>query len=151
MIDIVHGDIKPQNILVYQNDDGSVTAKVTDFGYSCLGSTEHDIVKPPESAPWNAPEIKFNEWFLLRDAKKTDVYSFGMVCLYTLFYDRFEENNPTKGMTNGWLETAKEWLVATHDLDDSSKVNLSLFFRFTLPKVPDLRSTNFEDLVKYLE
>ncbi|KAL7926017.1 hypothetical protein ACQKWADRAFT_171945 [Trichoderma austrokoningii] len=39
---IVHGDVKPQNILMY-DDAGEVIVKVTDFSYSCIGKSEQDV------------------------------------------------------------------------------------------------------------
>ena len=61
-----------------------ITVKVTDFGYSTLTVGESGKVILPKSRPWNAPEHHFGE-FNAQEAKKTDVYSFGMLCLWLLF------------------------------------------------------------------
>ena len=61
-----------------------ITVKVTDFGYSTLTVGESGKVFLPKSRPWNAPEHHF-EGFEAHEAKKTDVYSFGMLCLWVLF------------------------------------------------------------------
>ena len=37
-VDIIHGDIKPQNVLVFKDSVGKTTVRVTDFGYSTLAS-----------------------------------------------------------------------------------------------------------------
>ena len=85
---VVHGDIKPQNVLVYKDAiTGKITVKVADFGYSTLTVGGSGTVFLPKSRPWNAPEHHFGE-FNTQEAKKTDVYSFGMLCLWFLFGDR---------------------------------------------------------------
>jgi serine/threonine protein kinase len=82
--DIIHGDIKPQNVLVFKGTTGKTTVRVTDFGYSTLSESKAGKVYLPKSRPWNAPEHHFGE-FTAPDAKQTDVYSFGMLCLWVLF------------------------------------------------------------------
>ena len=70
--------------------------KVTDFGYSTLTVGESGVVLLPKSRPWNAPEHHFGG-FKADEAKKADVYSFGMLCLWVLFENRlsdFQQSNP---------------------------------------------------------
>ena len=82
---VVHGDIKPQNVLVFKDAIASkITVKVADFGYSTLTVGESGKVLLPKSRPWNAPEHHF-DGFQAHEAKKADVYSFGMLCLWVLF------------------------------------------------------------------
>ena len=64
--------------------------KVADFGYSTLTVGESGKVFLPKSRPWNAPEHHFGE-FNAQEAKKTDVYSFGMLCLWLLFGNRLSD------------------------------------------------------------
>ena len=85
---VVHGDIKPQNVLVFKDAiTGKITVKVADFGYSTLTVGGSGKVLLPKSSPWNAPEHHFGE-FKVQEAKKMDVYSFGMLCLWFLFGNR---------------------------------------------------------------
>ena len=64
-----------------------ITVKVTDFGYSTLTVGESGKVILPKSRPWDAPEHHYGE-FTEHEAKKTDVFSFGMLCLWVLFGNR---------------------------------------------------------------
>lgn len=54
-------------------------AKLIDFGYSCFGVSGSQKVRLARTRPWQAPEHRINEFFTLRDAKKMDVFSFGML------------------------------------------------------------------------
>ncbi|KAL6713986.1 hypothetical protein ACLMJK_008480 [Lecanora helva] len=83
--DIVHGDIKCENILVYDRVDephsykGStcdLVCKLTDFGVSRL---PEGGVRLTGSRPWQAPECSRGAFFEIEEAKRTDVYSFGML------------------------------------------------------------------------
>jgi len=62
---------------------GKTTVKVADFGYSTLAVGDAKNICLPKSRPWNAPEHHFGE-FTTHDAKQTDVYSFGMLCLWVV-------------------------------------------------------------------
>ncbi|KAF2848273.1 kinase-like protein, partial [Plenodomus tracheiphilus IPT5] len=81
--DIIHGDIKPGNVLIYQGDNG-FTAKVTDFGYSTRIASDEDRIVLPKTYPWNAPEHDCGS-FTPDQARKMDIFSLGMLCMWTLF------------------------------------------------------------------
>ena len=63
---------------------------MADFGYSTLIAGGSGTVLLPKSRPWNAPEHHHGE-FKAHEAKKTDVYSFGMLCLWFLFGNRLSD------------------------------------------------------------
>lgn len=48
---IIHGDIKPENILIFTDDSGGYTARVTDFSCSTVFANETDLVSMPKSWP----------------------------------------------------------------------------------------------------
>ncbi|KAH7133852.1 hypothetical protein EDB81DRAFT_871254 [Dactylonectria macrodidyma] len=84
---IIHGDIKRKNVLIFTNDSpnpkhGPFTAKLADFGGAVVGSAKDDsyrlICKQQEYA---APEA--NELVTAKGAKLCDVYSFGLLICET--------------------------------------------------------------------
>lgn len=95
--DIVHGDLKFQNILIFEGSDGEFFAQVSDFGLSTiisdLANSEVEVIQLPGfSEPWEAPECYDD--ILVRDLPKTDIYAFGLLfCrLATQGKDIFEEH-----------------------------------------------------------
>lgn len=91
---VVHGDIKPQNILIFRNQDGSITAKLSDFG-GCYASEEGNQIKSQAGTTvnglagteyWNAPEAASREHPSF-GRETRDYYSLGLVTFYLLFED----------------------------------------------------------------
>ncbi|KAI1074719.1 kinase-like domain-containing protein [Whalleya microplaca] len=107
---IIHGDIKPLNVLVFRTADNAYTARVTDFGYSRRFASEDSQFTLPTSWPWSAPEHdrsqrKFNKC----QARKTDIFSLGMLFLWFLFRD-FLSGETALPSTSDW---AQEFIVAS--------------------------------------
>ncbi|KAJ0108127.1 hypothetical protein J7T55_007246 [Diaporthe amygdali] len=93
--DIIHGDIKPENVLVFEDVPGHYTVRVADFGYSTLYGSESHPLKLPISLPWNAPEHdrSAKEWNPAQ-AKVTDIYSFGLVSFWLMFHPWLRRDRP---------------------------------------------------------
>ena len=153
-----------------------ITVKVADFGYSTLTAGESGKVLLPKSRPWNAPEHHFGE-FEVQEAKTTDVYSFGMLCLWILFENRLSnfQHTTTDGVT-GFISfdipffrsrpTLLEHLknedrlegVANHllgslpglNVDSEYAIRLKDIFSLTLPHNPEKRTCNLERVIGLL-
>lgn len=80
---IIYGDIKPQNMLVFE-DDSRIIAKVVDFGCAICYQGDNDWVSMPKLEPWCAPEHEDRKFRPL-ESKQMDVYSFSLLCTWLLF------------------------------------------------------------------
>ncbi|KAI1123895.1 hypothetical protein F5Y10DRAFT_285564 [Nemania abortiva] len=86
ILDIIHGDIKPENILIFPIESGKYEARLTDFGYSSRYMNEEGKLKLPISAPWNAPEVdRHGRLWTPRQARRADLFSTGMLFVWLLF------------------------------------------------------------------
>ena len=173
-IGVVHGDIKPQNVLVFKDAiTGKITVKVADFGYSTLIVGESGKVSLPKSRPWNAPEHHFGE-FESQEAKQTDVYSFGMLCLWLLFGTRLSDIPQTAADGTAELisfnahllgcrtvledlkdedrveDIAHQLVESTPGLDIEYKIRLKEIFRLTLPLNPGKRTCDLARVIGLL-
>ena len=83
---VIHGDIKPENILIFQNGPNSFVAKICDFGSSILESTAGPtcmlrggtkVWQAPESQDASGPE----------SLRRADIYSLGLVLWYIFSCD----------------------------------------------------------------
>jgi len=165
--DIIHGDIKPQNVLVFKDSTGKISVKVTDFGYSTLASGAEGGVFLPKSKPWNAPEHHWGE-FKVPDAKKADIYSFGLLCLWVLFgsipspqssteytfdtstglctlLELFEESDKVEHIACRLVES-----VQLAGWNAYHMTRLKEFFSLTVPVRPRNRTSDLEKLVNLL-
>ncbi|KAJ4205356.1 hypothetical protein NW759_014583 [Fusarium solani] len=78
-VGVVHGDVKCENVLVFQQDDGSFKAKLIDFGFSVF-LAEHEpgaCIRVGGTQPFTPPEATH---LLEREALiYTDYFCFGML------------------------------------------------------------------------
>lgn len=93
LLAVIHGDIKPQNVLIFKDSHGTYTPRVTDFGYSTWFASEDETIGIRTSWPWNAQEY---DRCSVRpsQAKNMDVFSLGMLCLWVLFEKYFCGTTP---------------------------------------------------------
>ena len=78
---VIHGDIKPGNILMYSGPtDNSVIPKLSDFGFSVL---DQNVVTrlPGGTRNWEAPEM-LEKHSSDQDLMLPDTYSFGLLVWY---------------------------------------------------------------------
>lgn len=83
---VVHRDLKPGNVILCPNADGTVVAKVLDFGLAMLTDAETSLTKTgtaPGTVNYMSPEQLKGE----RADARTDIYGLGVV-LYELLSGR---------------------------------------------------------------
>ncbi|KAG4272563.1 serine/threonine protein kinase [Fusarium proliferatum] len=77
-VGIIHGDIKPANVLIFKDPQLTYVAKIADFGSSLLRSDIKSPMKLPfGSGFWQAPECR--DHLDGDQLTKADVYSVGLV------------------------------------------------------------------------
>jgi serine/threonine protein kinase len=84
---VVYGDIKPENILIFQSKSGSFgfTAKLSDFGF-CQPSDDSNL-EAGGTPYWNAPECVAGASLDLKAHAYTpcrDIYTLGLLITYIL-------------------------------------------------------------------
>ena len=88
---VIHGDIKPANILMFRDSTGEVVPRMADFGYSTIvQNDDNETIKLPRSRPWDAPEHTFGPCNFVA-ASRMDIFSLGMVCLWLLCHQKAGE------------------------------------------------------------
>ncbi|KAI0549989.1 hypothetical protein F4679DRAFT_544417, partial [Xylaria curta] len=167
---VIHGDIKPDNILVFRSIDGSLTAKITDFGFSIRCSHDNARLVLPQSQPWCAPELDEYPEFTPEQARRTDIFSFGMLALWFLFdkgllsnqfesprspdtYEsKFRVLEVLKNMKqeSSLLQLANHLITTEESLTLNTKQTLRRFFSRLLPSNPEDRYINIEDSLELL-
>lgn len=167
---IIHGDIKPSNVLVFENGS-RIVAKVADFGCATHFQSEDDMISLPISEPWNAPEHKGQNFYPLQ-AKRADLYSFALLCAWLLS----ETGSPSSSSPTNLafvgvaqytskisllrhLKTSNDevlvaWAVSVvrnnSCLDNGTKVDLTEFFESTLTRDPQSRCIELGRLLHLL-
>lgn len=75
---ITHGDVKSENVLLFQNSEGDKIAKISDFGFAVLGDQGHFNFLPRGTLLWSAPEVRSGT-LRTGEAPYSDVYSYGLL------------------------------------------------------------------------
>ncbi|KAI1353855.1 hypothetical protein F5Y01DRAFT_312448 [Xylaria sp. FL0043] len=107
---IVHGDIKPGNVLVFGKQEP--VPKLADFGFAAFASNKY--IKIVGTEIWRAPEITSRLTHTLKQARLSDAFSFGLLCLWVIFRQDLLEGYAAQYQvpekSSGWLESASRWL-----------------------------------------
>ena len=146
-------------------------AKLTDFESSCIGNSEDDEVQLRRTLPWDAPEWH-HRWFTLQDAKRQDIFSFGLVCLFFFFQPLVGETQSCTFSNSILIRILSEMdivealpelkskkalsvfadsaLAMFFDVSSSQRESLSRFFKSTLALEPEKRELDLQNLIRLL-
>ena len=108
----------------------------------------------PFSGFWTAPE-RHHRGTSPTQARKMDVYSFGMLCSWLLFYNQTtnRDRNFKKDLEDSTMDPlhhVSELLQAIPELAFWERDNLQELFKLTLAQNPAKRSASFDDLLQLL-
>ncbi|KAI1293939.1 hypothetical protein F5Y03DRAFT_326883 [Xylaria venustula] len=157
---IVHGDVKPENILVFprRDADNEFVAKLTDFGHSVF-EYSHSKSVPAFTPQWCAPELSPDESgpksMGFNEMKLTDTYSYGLVVLSIMLGRPFHEtisDFKTPKSSGTMLREATE-LVSKEDREkhdsDLDLATIELLMRRTIRLKPKHR--NLQQCIKIMD
>jgi hypothetical protein len=135
-------------VLIFKDATNSYVPRVIDFGYSTRSNDPNERISIPKSEFWTAPERGERDHdFNAAEAKKVDAYSFGLLCLWLLFYTGQEgdEFSFWSSLHSGYqaLTLARQLLSKNSKFDGRQKQNLSELFELTLTRSPFDRSSDF--------
>lgn len=125
---VIHGDIKPNNILIFHPWGRGYTAKIADFGSSILlSSTELPCLAPRGTRLYRAPECANESTRLGRDDLiRTDLFSLGVTVSYLLIGSHISDY--MMELSDSQLQSLKEgnqlasWILAHRQEDSASFV-----------------------------
>ncbi|KAL8371964.1 hypothetical protein RB595_001667 [Gaeumannomyces hyphopodioides] len=101
---VVHGDLKFQNVLVFDLGDGRVRAKLSDFGCSVIKDEGHQTVTlAAGTPPWTSPEHSKPVHISLLCG--TDTYSYGLLVWKLCLQG---ENHPFDGQDSEDIQGRKK-------------------------------------------
>jgi serine/threonine protein kinase len=132
---IVHGDLKLENVLVFDRGDGAVVAKLADFG-STVQLTEFEYRFRGGTRPWNAPEWQQAIEPIYQHS--LDIYSFGLLT-WSLCLDG---ETPFPGMTLDEIDIRKTRGLTINDAIKS----VTEYYDFYNSTLPDLSEMEQFDL-----
>jgi serine/threonine protein kinase len=163
--------------LIFQDEKGGLIAKMIDFGFSTRYVAEGDRFPLGMTIPWNAPEHdRESQWFDVGQAKKTDIFSFGMLCFWLLFTNFLDGTTPlpescrrVRRMTHASgnyltiehiLEDLKaekelhvvalEFVTVTDSIEDVQKIELAKLFSGSLQCEAEDRVKELQDVLSGL-
>ncbi|CAM1504898.1 Fc.00g024890.m01.CDS01 [Cosmosporella sp. VM-42] len=128
---VIHGDLKPNNILVFNSWGRGYTAKLADFGSAVLFSeTTFPCRAPLGTKVYRAPECADESVRLGRDdLVKTDLFSLGVTLAFLLVGSHIVDD--IAALSGSDLHSLKEenqfaaWIIA-HCHDDSAHIVLRM-------------------------
>ena len=144
--------MKQANVLIYDDSARRFRARLIDFGYSTLYIAEspNNSVTLPQSRPWNAPEHFLSGEFTISQAKFMDIYSFGLLCLWTLFHEQLSDAYywaEQQGCIS-FLHPLKE----NNRIEDAKSLNKMPLLATSLVKsLTEYSNVNANDLVRFFE
>ena len=108
--EMVHGDLKLVNILVFEEGDSKLTAKISDFGCTLTDFNDNVSQRYRGTARYRAPELSDRPSLGLLDSQRCDVFALGL-CFWEIL-----NNGKPYFLTGGTNTSSSD--TSTHDLTE---------------------------------
>ena len=148
-LDIIHSNIRPNNVLVFKDSQGKFVPKLAGSSSSVIGRSPAEFLCLPQSRPWSAPEWQYRG-IRLSDAIKMEIYSFGMLCLFVFFTERFPESSSRSYDIHDFASLARDLVATELDLTNDERRDLDVLFSSTLESDPMNRICDLKKLLELL-
>ncbi len=142
---IVHGDLKLENILVFEEEGGGRVAKISDFGCALTRSEIEEGLRYGGTREYLAPELEGNLALGLGDLQRCDVFAFGL-CVWEIltnghrYYLESNKNGPQDEFSSSGgrslLEEFDEFLESAYPDSPDSQASQSWPNAPPTPQVP---------------
>ena len=148
--EIIHGDVKLENILVFSDEPNGFNVKLADFGFCCSDVLGQDVYRG--TTVMNAPEIRSqrsnNILKTAIDFQKADIYSYGLAVWEIVSNGkRFYSTHPINiSLSEGHIERALYFLSGI-DSKGSDLSNLVVTYLQSL-LLPDAISNRLETVLR---
>ena len=146
---IVHGDLKPLNVLVSGNDEEEFISKVTDYASSGVNFTQSShsttfkqLMTPSYTAPELFHQQQNNASCFPIPNKSSDIYSFGILA-YEVFYCTTAWPNVTLSLIEN-VKCGYRPAIPTNIEIETAIVKISSLIQECWLQDPDLRPTAME-------
>lgn len=153
----MHGDIKPQNVLIFEEKSEKYCAKLIDFGNSARYPDDSHEIEMYGSEAWAAPEYQSGALRNQSEGIEADLFSLGLLYFWLIFQRNIVGNPPapSKGAEKWIVEMksdiqrcAEEFLEA-ESLQIEQKRMLGYIFNSSLSRMPKNRKTEpFENFLR---
>jgi serine/threonine protein kinase len=99
--ELIHGDLKPENVLLFRSKNGAFIAKLADFGLSFYEEEGMSGVQIIGGTPgWQAPEVEKGERIDSQFLSRTDCYSFGLLIWSIFLHSGSKPPSNSRGSRN---------------------------------------------------
>lgn len=126
---------------------------MTNFENAIVAQHEEDEISFNNLAPfWAAPERKQqDDKSSVPNAKRTDIFSFSMVCYWVLFLtsDDDWEDHLRESKRRGFLHYVLKYIQSMPSTYEN-KDGLGQFFKLTLENNPRQRVSNLREVIQYI-
>ena len=126
---VVQGDLKLENILVFEDSDGALAARISDFGFAIFMDPKKKTCLYHGTSLYNAPEVatQIIRPIPLDELPACDIYSYGL-----MVWEIFKQGIPYKSECSSNESSSHEEVWSSESTGASGNLELAIIFVETL-------------------